>query len=148
MALTKAQLLKHDFPVHGKWCKMSSYSVAKCCRSFETKKKNTETGGTGPSQGQTGQNGDFTVELNRKRPVCPRDGSQFVPRRGPVCPKDGSYLSQTPSRPKCLCLLVFSCPKKKHRDRRDGKEWLCPNFGHEHGLEEGKRPPPPRFQLY
>ena len=24
-----------------------------------------------PSQGQTGQNGDFTVELNRQRPVCP-----------------------------------------------------------------------------
>ena len=38
-----------------------------------------------PSQGQTGQNGDFTVELNRERPVCPRDGSHFVPRRGPIC---------------------------------------------------------------
>ena len=57
-----------------------------------------------PSQGQTA----FTVELNRKRPVCPRDGSQFVPGRGPVCPRDGSCLSRTPSRPKCLCLLVFA----------------------------------------
>ena len=62
-------------------------------------------------QGQTGQNGDFTVELNRERPVCPRDGSHFVPGRGPICPRDSSCLSRTPSRPKCLCLLAFSCPK-------------------------------------
>ena len=55
--------------------------------------------------------GDFTVESNRKRPVCPRHGSQFVPGRGPVCPRDGSYLSQTPSCPKCLCLLVFLLPE-------------------------------------
>ena len=40
-----------------------------------------------PSQGQTGQNGAFTVELNRERPVCPRDGSHFVPG-------EGSHLSQ------------------------------------------------------
>ena len=40
-----------------------------------------------PSQGQTGQNGDFTVELNRKRPVCPWDGV-------PVCPGEGSHVSQ------------------------------------------------------
>ena len=45
---------------------------------------------TTPSQGQTGQNGDFTVELNRKRPVCPRDGSRFVPRTDPGCPWAGS----------------------------------------------------------
>ena len=57
-----------------------------------------------------GQNGDFIVELNRKRPVCPKDGSQFVPGRGPVCPRDGSYLSRTPSHPECLCLLVFFLP--------------------------------------
>ena len=62
-----------------------------------------------PSQGQTGQNGDFTVEFNRERPVCSRDGSHFLPRRGPICPRDGSCLSRTPSRRKCLCLLVFSC---------------------------------------
>ena len=68
--------------------------------------------GTNPrlSQGQTGQNGDFTVELNRERPVCPRDGSHFVPGRGPICPRDGSCLSRTPSRRKCLCLLVFFLP--------------------------------------
>ena len=59
-----------------------------------------------PSQGQTGQNGDFTVELNRKRlvsgtgPSLSRGGVPFVPR-------DGSCLSRPPSRPKCLCLLVF-----------------------------------------
>ena len=58
-----------------------------------------------PSQGQTGQNGDFTVEFRNNRfvpgmgPVCPRTG--------PVCARDGSCLSRTPSRPKCLCLLVF-----------------------------------------
>ena len=45
--------------------------------------------GTNPhsSQGQTGQNGDFTVEFNRKRPACLRDKSQVVPR-------EGSRLSQ------------------------------------------------------
>ena len=63
-----------------------------------------------PVPGTNGQDGDFTVELNRKRPVCPRDGSQFVRGKGPVCPRDGSGLSRTPSRPKCLCLLGFSCP--------------------------------------
>ena len=50
--------------------------------------------GRDPPQGQTGQNGDLTVELDRQQPglshgrvpvcphgrvpVCPRDGSQFV----------------------------------------------------------------------
>ena len=63
-----------------------------------------------PSQGQTGQNRDFTVELNRERSVCPRDGSHFVPGRGPICPRDGSCLSRRPSRRKCLCLLVFFWP--------------------------------------
>ena len=63
-----------------------------------------------PSQGQTGQNSDFTVELNRERPVCPRDRSHFVPGRGPICPRDGSCLSRRPSRRKCLCLLVFFLP--------------------------------------
>ena len=76
--------------------------------------------GTNPhlSQGQTGQNGDFTVELNRERPVCPRDGSHFVPGRGPICPKDGSCLSRTPSRRKCLCLLVFFLPERKGAFRK------------------------------
>ena len=64
-----------------------------------------------PSQGQTGQNRDFTVELNRERQVCPRDGSHFVPERGPICPRDGSRLSRRPSRRKCLCLLVFLLPE-------------------------------------
>ena len=66
-----------------------------------------------PSQGQTGQNGDFTVELNRERPVCPRDGSHFVPGRGPICPRDGACLSRTPSRRKCLCLLGFFLPEQR-----------------------------------
>ena len=56
---------------------------------------------------QTGQNDDFTVEFNTNRPVCPRDGSQYVPGRGPVCPTDSSCLSRTPSRPKCFCLLFI-----------------------------------------
>ena len=38
-----------------------------------------------PSQGQTGQNGNFTVEFNRN--------GRFVPGT-PVCPRDGSRLSQ------------------------------------------------------
>ena len=45
-----------------------------------------------PSQGQMGQNGDFTVELNRKRPACPRDGSQFVPGTGPKLSRGGRFL--------------------------------------------------------
>ena len=72
-----------------------------------------------PSQGQTGQNGDFTVELNRERPVCPRDRSQFVPGRGPVCPRDGSCLSRTPSLPKCLCLLVFFLARSREEHSVD-----------------------------
>ena len=60
-----------------------------------------------PSQGQTGQNSDFTVELNRERLVCPRDGSHFVPGRGPICPGDSSCFSRRPSRRKCLCLINF-----------------------------------------
>ena len=50
------------------------------------------------------------MELNIERPVCPRDGSHFVPGRGPICPGDGSCLSRRPSRQKCLCLLVFFLP--------------------------------------
>ena len=64
-----------------------------------------------PSQEQTGQNGDFALELSRKRPVCPRNGSRFVPEMGPFCARDGSCLSQTLSRPKCSCLLVFFLPE-------------------------------------
>ena len=41
--------------------------------------------------GTIGQNGDFTVELDRKRPVCPRDRSQFVPREG-SCLSQGRFL--------------------------------------------------------
>ena len=63
-----------------------------------------------PSQGQTGQNGDFTVELNRERPVCPRDGSHFVPGRGPICPRDGSCLSRTPSRP--IRIIIRGVPSQ------------------------------------
>ena len=63
-----------------------------------------------PSQGQMGQNGDFTVELNKQRPVCPRDGSQFVPGgvpfvQGtvPVCP--GHRPAQN-----LYVYWFFSCP--------------------------------------
>ena len=45
--------------------------------------------GTNPhlSQGQTGQNGDFTVELNRKQPGLSQG-------RVPICPRERSHLSQ------------------------------------------------------
>ena len=85
--------------------------------------------GTNPhlSQGQTGRNSDFTVELNRERPVCPRDGSRFVPGRGPICPRDGCCLSRRPFRRKCLCLLVFFFPescfdqKSIHENENDSR---------------------------
>ena len=52
----------------------------------------------------------FKVILNLARPVCPRDGSHFVPGRGPICPRDSACLSRTLSRRKCLCLLVCFLP--------------------------------------
>ena len=52
----------------------------------------------------------FFGRFNRKRPVCPRHGSRFVPGTVPVCPREGSCLSRTPSRPKCLFIGFFSCP--------------------------------------
>ena len=58
-----------------------------------------------PSQGQTGQNGDFTVEFNRERPVCPRDGSHFVPGRGPVCPRDGFVFVPDTVPPKMFMFI-------------------------------------------
>ena len=45
-------------------------------------------------------------------PVCPRDGSRFVPGTVPVRPRDGSCLSRTLSRPKRLCLLLFLARRK------------------------------------
>ena len=67
-----------------------------------------------PSQGQTGQNGDFTVELNRKRPVCrfvpgtgpnlSRGGVPFVPGTVPVCP--GHRPAQN-----VYVYWFFSCPE-------------------------------------
>ena len=66
-----------------------------------------------PSQGQTGQNGDFTVELNRERPVCPRDGSHFVPGRGPICPRDGSCLSGHRPAENVYVYWFFSFPKNR-----------------------------------
>ena len=58
-------------------------------KHFSNGPRRTVVAGTNfhPSQGQTGQNGDLTVELNRERPVCPRDGSHFVPGTVPVCPR-------------------------------------------------------------
>ena len=63
-----------------------------------------------PSQGQTGQNSDFTVELNRERPVFPRDGYHlsrggvpFVPGTVPVCPGDRPAEN-------VYVYWVFSCP--------------------------------------
>ena len=54
-----------------------------------------------PSQGQTGPNRDFSVELNRKWPVCPRKGFRlsqgwflFVPNTVPT---------------KMFMFIVFSC---------------------------------------
>ena len=47
------------------------------------------------------------MELNRQRPVYPRQGSRFVPETGPVCPRDGSGLSRTPSRQNVYVCWVF-----------------------------------------
>ena len=48
-----------------------------------------------PSQGQRGQNGNFTVELKQKKagwsqgrvPICPAEGVPFVSGTVPVCPR-------------------------------------------------------------
>ena len=122
---------KASFPLHntearqhqGKLDVTSDVVLSCCFGSKETNKQKTHKHFSGgpcgtivpgtnphPSQGQTGQNGDFTVESIRERPVCPRDGSHFVPGRGPICPRDRSCLSRGPSRRECLCLLVFLLP--------------------------------------
>ena len=49
-----------------------------------------------PVAGTAGQNGGFSTQLNRKRPVCLRDGVGLSQARSPVCPRDGSLLSWTP----------------------------------------------------
>ena len=51
-----------------------------------------------PSQIQTGQNGNFTVEFNGERPVCPADGSRFVPGQVPVCSLSGPVRDTPPYR--------------------------------------------------
>ena len=55
-------------------------------------------------------------------PVCPRDGSWDFPGTGPV-------LSRTPSRPKCLCLLVFFLPEPKGGRGRGYRNSSCPLEG-------------------
>ena len=72
-----------------------------------------------PSQGQTGQNGDFTVEVNRKRPVFPRDGSQFVLGRGPVCPRDGVPFVPDTVPPKMFMFIGFFLAQES---------WVHPRF--------------------
>ena len=97
--------------------------------------------GRTPPDPRTGQNGDFTVELNRKRPVCPRDGP-IVPEMGPVCPRDGSCLSRTLSRPKCLCLLGLSClnDAKSVPLMNSCPKVPCPSFPCFVGKAQGKPP--------
>ena len=68
-----------------------------------------------PSQGQTGQNGAFTVELNRERPVCPRDASHFVLGRGPVCPRDGWGFVPDTVPPKMFVFIGCFVPDWNHR---------------------------------
>ena len=84
-----------------------------------------------PFQGQTGQNGDLTVELNIKEPVCPRDGSRFVPGTGPgLSPGAGPGLSQgrvqfvpnTVPPQNVYVYWFFSCPSSKRLHR-------IPRFG-------------------
>ena len=41
---------------------------------------------THPSQGQTGQNGEFPMQLSRERPFCPVDGVNLSQRQI-VCPR-------------------------------------------------------------
>ena len=54
-----------------------------------------------PSQGKTGQNGDLTVEFNRKRLVCPRDGPNL---------SQGGVLAAKNSQ-------------RKNRSDHDGRKW-------------------------
>ena len=72
-----------------------------------------------PSQGQTGQTGHFTVELNRKRPACLWDGSRFVPGTLPVCPRCFLFVPNTVP-PKMFMFIVFSCPmvRKPHPPKK------------------------------
>ena len=61
-----------------------------------------------PSQGQTGQNGDFTVEFNRKRPACPRDGSRFVPGTGlGLSQRRVPFVPNTVPRKMFMCIGDF-----------------------------------------
>ena len=77
-----------------------------------------------PSQGQTGQNGDLTVELNRKGRFVPgtgpslsRGGVPFVPGMVPIChrhrPAQNVYV-----------YLFFSCP----RYFENSFFWECKNW--------------------
>ena len=85
-----------------------------------------------PSQGQTGQNGDFknfSCGIKQGQAVCPRDGSHFVPGRGPICPRDGSCLSRTPSPPKMFMFIVFfSFFRRMFQKVREGCGCFCRVF--------------------
>ena len=68
------------------------------------------------------------MELNRERPVCPKDGSRFVPGKGPICPGQGSCLSRTLSRPKCLCLLFFFLVRSKELQKNREEHSMSKEF--------------------
>ena len=84
---------------------------------------------------------------NRFVPVCPRDGSPFVPRTCPLCPRNGPRSFWTPSGPKCLCLLNFfvrqwSGQSQLQNDRFFGRIFWT-DFWTDFGLEfEVKKPHP------
>ena len=67
--------------------------------------------GTDPQliPGTHGTKGDFTVEFNRQRPVCRRDGSGLSQGRAPFVPITGSGLSQ--GRAPFVPITVRVCPE-------------------------------------
>ena len=72
-----------------------------------------------PSQGQTGQNGDFTVELNRETAgLSQGQVPHFVPGKGPICPRD-RFLFVPGHRPaeNVYVYWFFLCPKVGHEPR-------------------------------
>ena len=99
-----------------------------------------------PSQGQTGQNGEFTEESNRKRPVCPgtgpnlsRGGVPFVPGTVPVCPG---------RRPAQNVYVYFFLPERRDKKMKEKQKNERPGHptrqktGASQKMDRSKKGPP------